>query len=159
LELLLLQDAEQLGLQLQRDVADFVQEERSLVGQLETTSLRADGAGEGALLVTEQLTLQQTGGDGRAVELDERASLPRAQFVQGPRDQFLARARFAANEHRGAGAGNRLDSLEHPTQDGALTDDLAEVMLGARLLLQVGILLGELVLERLDLAEGRLDLL
>jgi hypothetical protein len=31
---------------------------------------RADSAGEGALLVAEQLTLQQTGGDGRAVELD-----------------------------------------------------------------------------------------
>ena len=39
LELLLLQHAEQLGLQLQRDVADLVEEQRPLVGQLEAADL------------------------------------------------------------------------------------------------------------------------
>ena len=76
LELLLLQHAEQLGLQLQRDVADLVEEQRPLVGQLEAADLLADGAGEGALLVAEQLALQQPRGDGRAVELDEGAVPP-----------------------------------------------------------------------------------
>ena len=80
------------------------------------------------------------------------------QLVQGAGDELLARARFATNEHRGVGGGDRLDLLQHPAQGGALADDLPEVVLGADLLLQVGILLGELVLERLDL-EGRLDLL
>ena len=77
------------------------------------------------------------------------------QLVQGAGDEFLARARFATNEHRGAGGGDRLHLLQHPVQGGALADDLAEVVLGADLLLQVGILLGELVLERLDLLEGQ----
>ena len=148
LELLLLQHAEQLGLQLRRDVADLVEEQRPPVGQLESADFLADGAGEGALLVAEQLALQQPRGDGRAVELDEGPVSPRAQVVQGAGDEFLARAGFAANEHRGVGGGDRLDLLQHPAQGGALPDDLAEVVLGADLLLQVGILLGELVLER-----------
>src|SRR6185369_2779326 len=42
---------------------------------------------------------------------------------------------------------------------GAVADDLPEVVPGKDLLLQIGILLGELVLERLNLPEGRLDLL
>ena len=138
LELLLLQHAEQLGLQLRRDVADLVEEQRPLVGQLEAADLLADGAGEGALLVAEQLALQQPGGDGRAVELDEGAVPPRAQLVQGAGDEFLARARFAPNEHGGVGGGDGLDLLQDPAQGGALADDLPEVVLGADLLLQVG---------------------
>ena len=66
----------------------------------------------------------------------------RAQLVQGAGDELLARARLAANEHRGAGGGDGLDLLEHPAQGGALADDLPEVVLGADLLLQVGLLLG-----------------
>ena len=37
--------------------------------------LRADGAGEGALLVAEQLRLHQRLGDGGAVDLDERLAV------------------------------------------------------------------------------------
>ena len=89
------------------------------------------------------------------LSLTKVRSLARAQLVQGAGDEFLARARLAADEHRGVGGGDGLDLLQHPAQGGALADDLAEVVLGADLLLQVGILLGELVLERLDLLEGQ----
>ena len=41
LELLLLQHAQQLGLQLRRDVADLVEEQRPLVRQLEAADLLA----------------------------------------------------------------------------------------------------------------------
>ena len=152
LELLLLQGAKQLGLQLRGDVADLVEEQRPLVGQLEAADLLADGAREGALLVAEQLALQQAGGDGRAVELDEGPLPAGAQVVQGAGDQFLARARLPANEHGGVGGGDRLDLLQDPAQRGALPDDLLEVMSGADLLFQVDLLLRELVLEGCDLA-------
>src|SRR5207249_7156162 len=121
--------------------------------------LLGDGAGEGAFLVAEQLALQQSRGDGCAVQLDEGTALPRAQLVQGAGDEFLARARFATNEHGGAGGGDGFDLLEDPTQGGAVADDLPEVVPGTDLLLQIGILLGELVLERLNLPECRRDLL
>ena len=91
----------------------------------------------------------------RAVELDEGPLAARAQVVKGAGDEFLARARFAANEHRGACRGDGLDLLEDPAQGVALPDDILEVVLGASLLLQVGHLLGELILQRRDLLEGQ----
>ncbi len=78
----------------------------------------------------------------------------RAQVVEGPGDELLARAGLAADQDGRAGGGDRLNLLEHPAQGGALPDDLAEVVLGAGFLFQVGFLLRELVLESLDLLEG-----
>ena len=66
LERLLLQQAQDLGLQARRHVADLVEEERAAVALLELADAAAVGAGEGALLVPEQLALQQGLGDGRA---------------------------------------------------------------------------------------------
>src|SRR5207244_10160029 len=114
LELLLLQDAQQLGLQLRRDVADFIKEQRALVGQLETADLLRDGAGEGALLVAEQLALQEPGGNGRAVEFDKCPLPAGAQVVKGTSNEFLARARLAENEDGGVGGRDGLDLLPDP---------------------------------------------
>jgi hypothetical protein len=50
--------------------------------------------------------------------------------------------------------GDGFDLLEDPVQGGAVPEDLPEVVPGADFLLQIGILLGELVLERLDFVEG-----
>ena len=106
----------------------------------------------------EQLALQEPRGDGRAVELDEGPLAARAQVVKGAGDELLARSRFAANEHRRACGSDGLDLLEDLAQGVASPDDVPEVLLGASLLLQIGILLGELVLQRLDLPKGRLNL-
>ena len=59
LELPLLQDAQQLDLRLERQLADLVEEQRPAVRQLEPPLAPLHGAGEGALLVTEQLALDQ----------------------------------------------------------------------------------------------------
>ena len=85
--------------------------------------------------------------------------LARAELVHGSGDQFLARAGFAADQDGGVGGRDRLDLLQDLAQGGALADDVAEVVLGADFLLQIRLLLGELVLERLDLLErqGVLD--
>ncbi len=72
-ELALLQHAQQLGLRRAVQVAHFVQEDGAAVGQLELAAPRGGGAGERALLVPEQLGLDQLGGNGRAVHLHERA--------------------------------------------------------------------------------------
>ena len=60
-ELALLDHAQQLGLGLERDVADLVEEDRPLVGELEEPLLRIHRAGEGALDVAEQVRLEQVG--------------------------------------------------------------------------------------------------
>src|SRR5262249_52428192 len=67
LELPLLQGAKKLRLDLGRDVADLVQEEAPAIGQFQASDLLRDGAGERALLMAEQLALQQPCGNGGAV--------------------------------------------------------------------------------------------
>ena len=58
---LLLQHAQQLRLQLERDVADLVEKQRAAVRQLEAADPLRDRAGERAALVAEELALQQAG--------------------------------------------------------------------------------------------------
>ena len=77
LELLLLQQPQHLGLRRRRHVADLVEEERAAVGLLELADAAAVGPGERALLVAEQLALEQRLGDGGAVDRQERPSARR----------------------------------------------------------------------------------
>ena len=58
-DLALLEDAEQLHLERRRQVADLVEEQRAAIGGLEPARLRPERAGEGALLVAEQLGLDE----------------------------------------------------------------------------------------------------
>ncbi len=71
LELALLQHPQQLHLHVQGDVANLVQEERAAVRQLHPARLARGRPGEGALLVAEQLALQQRLRQRRAVQLHE----------------------------------------------------------------------------------------
>src|SRR5215813_3457060 len=59
LKLVLLQYAQQLGLKIERNVANFIQKQRALVRKLETARLAHDGAGESAFFVPEEFALQQ----------------------------------------------------------------------------------------------------
>ena len=58
-DLALLQHPEQLGLEVERQVADLVEQQRALVGQLEQAGAVGGGAGERALAVAEELGLEQ----------------------------------------------------------------------------------------------------
>ena len=106
LELVLLQHAEQLDLQLGRGGVDLVEEDGAGVGGLEAAGAVVDGAGERAADVAEQLAFQQVLGQGAAVDADERAAAARAEPVDGLGDQFLAGARLAQQQHRGVRLGH-----------------------------------------------------
>ena len=58
-ELLHLQDVQQLGLQLDRELADLVEKDRPMIGQLEEPDLALLRVGKGALLVAEQLGVEE----------------------------------------------------------------------------------------------------
>ena len=77
-EFLFLQHAEQLRLEFQRNFPHLVQKDRSAMGQFEPTDFLRDGPSKCSTLVPEQLALQQSGGDSRAVEFDERACVATA---------------------------------------------------------------------------------
>ena len=115
--------------------------------------LLGDRAGEGALLVAEQLAFEQAGRNGGAVQLDERAAAAAAQVVNRAGDQLLAGAGFAVNEHGRIGRRDGLDLLQHLPERRALADDLLEVELGADLVFEVELLLGQLLFQLGDLLE------
>ena len=100
---LLLQHAQHLGLRLQAHVADLVEEDRAAVGDLELAAPIRDGAGERAAHVAEQLALDQLFGNRRAVDLDERRRPAPAQRVDRARDELLAGAVLAVDEHAAVG--------------------------------------------------------
>ena len=97
---LLLDRAQQLDLHRQRQLGDFVEEQRAAVGGLEQARLVGMGAGEAALLVAEELAFHQLGGDRAAVDRHERPGRARALLVDRARDQFLADAGFAGDVDR-----------------------------------------------------------
>ena len=75
-----------------RHLGDLVEEQRAAIGELEAALPPLDGAGERALLVAEELALEQRLGNRRAVDRHERHGRARAQLVDRLRDQLLAGA-------------------------------------------------------------------
>jgi len=91
-EFAFLEDAQELGLDLGRDFADFVQEDGAVVGEFEAALALGDGAGERALFVAEKFALDEVLRDGGAIELDEGGVGALALAVEGAGDKFLAGA-------------------------------------------------------------------
>src|SRR5437870_4277509 len=100
LEFSLLEHAQQLGLKLQRNVADLIQKYRSAIGQLKAADALRDSAGKSAFLVPEELAFEQACRNRRTVELNKGPPGPRTGGMNGSRYEFFARPRFAQNQHR-----------------------------------------------------------
>src|SRR5208282_302912 len=58
-----LQDTKELWLQLERDIADFIQEQRALMRHLKAADLLCDRAGERSSFMAEEFTFEQPGRD------------------------------------------------------------------------------------------------
>ena len=86
LELPVLQDTQQLGLQLQRQIGDLVQKQRALVRQLDAPQPLVERSGERAFFVPEHFAFEQTRGNRRAVEFHERPVAAVAELMQRARD-------------------------------------------------------------------------
>ena len=111
-------------------------------GQLEAAGPAFHGAGERALLVTEQLAFEQRFGNRGAVDRDVGRVAARAQPVDRLRDQLLARAGLAADQHGRVGRRRLLDDVVDLPHLGAVADHRAE-----------GALLAQLAAQHLDLAQ------
>src|SRR5439155_1569060 len=109
---LVLDDPEQFGLETEGHLTDLVEEERPAVGRLEQPAPRLAGAREGALLEAEQLRLEQLLRDRRAVHRDERLVPSRAREVERAREELLADARLAVDQHGRIEPGDRIEQLE-----------------------------------------------
>ena len=71
LHLAFLQHAQQLGLQRQGHLGDFIQQQGAALGLLELARVGLRGAGEGALLMAEQHGFEHRLGDGCTVDGNE----------------------------------------------------------------------------------------
>jgi hypothetical protein len=111
LELAGLEETQQQPLHPQRHLADFIHEHSALVRHFELARLVTIGPGEAALDVTEQLRLEERLRQAGAVHRDEVVVLPRPLGMDGPGDDFLARAAFARNKHLCIGSGDAEDLL------------------------------------------------
>ena len=113
-----------------------------------------------ALLVAEELGLEQVLLQRRAVHLDEGARRAVRVVVNRPRDELLARARFAADEHGRIAARHLLHDAEHVLKRAARAHDAVEVIEVLLLVAQVLHLVLEMAeLDRLfDLELHFLDL-
>src|SRR5262249_22206139 len=97
-DLLLLQYPQELHLQVQRHVADLIEEQRAAVGCLEPARSRLLRAGESTGLVSEELGLHEVLTEGSTVDGNERALAP-AVLMNVPCRELLARTGFADDEH------------------------------------------------------------
>ena len=94
-----LQEAQQAGLCVQRQIAHFVEKDGATRGCFEMADAARIGAGECAALVAEQFRLHQVRWQRAAIDRSERPIGACRQAVQGPRGNLLAGARFAGDQH------------------------------------------------------------
>ena len=92
------EEAQELGLQVESELADFVEEERAFAGGANETELVAVGAGEGAAPMAKEVALEQVPRDGGAVERDERLAAAVGEVVDGAGENFLPGAALAGDE-------------------------------------------------------------
>ena len=115
--------AQELRLELRRELRYLVQKDRAVVGQLPQAQLAPLRAGERARLVAEELRLQERLLEGRAVQVNERAFGAQAEAVDRVRHQLAAHeaehhavARVAAGDPEAVRAGDASDH-RHEVRD------------------------------------------
>ena len=107
--LALFKRGQQLGLQRQRQIADFIEKQRPAIGGLEPPDAVGPRVGEGALHMAEQFRIEQAFGDRAQIDRQKRlcrAPRPRMDFAG---DQFLAGAVFPQDQHIGVGRRHPVD--------------------------------------------------
>ena len=94
-----LQESQQHRLHAQAHLADFIHEDRPVVGRLEPAALVAIGAGETAAHVAEELGLEKRVRETRTVDRDERRARIAALLVNEPRHELLADTALTRDQH------------------------------------------------------------
>ena len=123
LDPLVLEHAQELDLDVERQVTNLVEKDRRFVGELEAPDLARQRSGIGAFLPAEQLAFDQRRRDGRAVDADHGAAAAPAQLVHLRGKQLLAGPRLAEEQDRRVGLCDLPHLLVHVANRSALPDD------------------------------------
>src|SRR4051794_9695875 len=125
-ELPFFEHAEQLDLQLDRHLSNFVEEDRTALGDFEVALAAFDCVRECALLVAEDFGLDQRRRDRAAIEGDERLRAPARQRVDGVGDDFFARSRLTDDKDVRVGVRDHLDLFEELLHPRRFADQMTE---------------------------------
>jgi hypothetical protein len=122
-----LQGAQNLGLKVETQLADLVEEDGALRRCLECALSRRYGARERAALVPEKLALQELPGDRAAIDDDEGAVLSVSLAMNRFRGGFFAGAGLPLDEDRCIADRRALQELEERAHRCRATHQVAEV--------------------------------
>src|ERR1700687_3301224 len=139
-EFALLQDPQEPRLQFQRDIPNFIQEQRSVIRQLKPADLLRDRTREGSALVTKKLALEQTTRNGSAVHFYRVAPFSPATIMNCTRDQFLAGAGFSQQQDSRIGPCNHFYLLQDVPECGTLSHDSLKTRYRTHFVLSVHLL-------------------
>ena len=115
------QNPQQTSLQLGGHVADLVEKQGPPFCLLEATPTHRLGAGEGAALVTEELTFEQIARNSGRVESHERLVSAGTVAMQSACDQLFSGSRFARHQHGHTRLRQSPDRAENFLHGGRLT--------------------------------------
>ncbi len=104
----------------------------SLIGPLEPAAPQGRRPRERALLVAEQLGVDQVRRDGPAVDAEERSPGPRRAVVDGPPDHFLARPGLADDGYGDVSAGEEVHAFHDGAQAGVAAHDRVDQLLASQ---------------------------
>jgi len=122
-EFLFFHDAEELCLQLEGQLRYFIQKNGARGSDLEQAELERAGVGERTSLVAEELALEESFGNRRAVDCHERISGTRARGVNPAREQLLSRPCFPYEEDgRRPARGDLRGKIDRLLEGGTLPD-------------------------------------
>ncbi len=121
------QHPQQLDLDLQFQVPNLVQKQRSLVGDLKESRLGGVGAAERAFFVAEQLALHQMLRNRRAIHVHQRPVAAQRVIVDGVGNHFFSHARLAHNQHRLRTLRHLLRQAYHPLEGIAADNGLVRL--------------------------------
>ena len=110
-----LKHLEQLGLDVQVHVSNFIQENRALVRDFQDSALALDGSRKSSPLVPEQLGFQEVAGEPATIQVQKRLGRTPSVVVHPPRQYSLASAGFTLNEHgtvSGSDPGRQFSQFE-----------------------------------------------
>ena len=100
LYLVILQESKQLDLQPERDIPNFVQEQRAALRAFDAPFSLLHGSCEGSFFIAEQLTLQERLWNRPTVDRDEGSTTSSALAVDRSSDQLLSSAALSSDQHR-----------------------------------------------------------
>ena len=132
----LLQYTQDFGLNRQRHIADFIQEQRAAIGCPKTPLARLHGPRKSAFDMAEQFAFQQAFGDRSTIDRHKGRGTTRAVEMDRAGHQFLAGAAFPRQHDRGAAFAHFRHRTDHSPKAGACANHLVKAIASFKLCTQ-----------------------